>query len=295
MKIIILGAGAIGSLYGARLSRKNEVLLVARKSHADSINRNGLRIENSDGKVKGVYDIRAVSKLVKIEKNTLILLTTKVNDSATAISDIKNIARKDTVILCLQNGLGSENSVKKIMGKKCTVLRGITSFGASFLSDGIVRQNNEGYTAIEKSIFSKEIAENFSRCGLNAYVSKDIRTDVWKKLAVNCVLNPLSAILKVENGKIADEIFNPLKQSILDECVFAAEKNGVELDLTLKEINNMLKGSRNISSMLQDITKKRRTEIDYINGAVAKLGEKYNIGCPVNKGLVMFIKCIESR
>ena len=312
MNIIVLGAGAIGSLYGAKLSKLNDVMLVGNKHHVKNIKKNGLKIV---GLENGIYKIKATTKIKKIDKNTLILLTTKVQDNKKAINNIKNLIKKNTMILCLQNGLYSENIVKDIVGKKCLVLRGVTNFGAIFLKPGIIAYKNYGYTVIEmsanrfaisdhaqkskifdKSQKSKEIAENFRQCGLNASVSYNIKTDMWKKLILNCVLNPLTAILKVENKGIADEKLNPIKKLIIDECLKVAKKNDVTFNFDfVKAINNGTKNSRNISSMQQDLIKGKKTEIDYLNGAVIKLGKKYGIKCPVNEAFVVIIKEMEKK
>lgn len=285
MKIIVLGAGAIGSIFGAKLSRLNDVLLIARKRHADSINKRGLKVVGLENKT---YRIKAETKVNKIRGNTLILLTTKVTGSEKAIKGIKNLVKDDTTILCLQNGLYSENVVKKILGKKCLVLRAVTNFGAVFLKPGTVKYNSCSYTAIEKSERSKKIAENFKKCGLNGYVSKDIRHDMWKKLIFNCVLNPITAILKVKNNVISDERLNPLKRLIVEECLKVAKRDGINFGFDFVEIiNNEFKNSANISSMQQDILKGKKTEIDYLNGAVVELGRKYGIKCPVNEALTM--------
>ena len=107
MKIIILGAGAIGSLFGAKLSKSNNVILIGRKQHVDKINKNGLKITGLENKK---YKLTAKTKINKIEKNTLILLTTKVYDNKKAINKIKNLVKKDTIIQCIQNGLGLINN-----------------------------------------------------------------------------------------------------------------------------------------------------------------------------------------
>ena len=295
MKIIVLGAGAIGSLYGAKLSKSNDVTLIARKEHADNINKNGLRITGIENRS---YKLKASTKVDEIKENTLILLTTKVYDSKSAISEIKNLLRKDTVILCLQNGLYSENIVKLIVGKKCLVLRAVTNFGAAFLNPGVVQYNSHSYTAIEKSPDEKSfaISKLFSECGLNGYVSDNIKSDMWKKLILNCVLNPVTSILRIENKGIADERLNPLKKLIVDECLKVAKKDGVDFDIDFVDaINETIKNSRNISSMQQDLIKAKKTEIDYLNGAVAELGKKYKIKCPVNRAMCMIIKEMEKK
>ncbi len=292
MNIIVLGAGAIGSFYGAKLSKLNDVVLIARKEHTDAINRNGLKIVGLENKT---YKVKAAEKISRIEKNTLVILTTKAQDSEKAVKSIKNLVRNDTIILCLQNGLYSENIVKKTVGKRCLVLRAITNFGAIFLKPRVIDYKSYSFTSIEKSPKSKEIANNFSKCGLNGYVSSDIKYDMWKKLVFNCVLNPLTAILRIENKGICDERLNPLKKLIIDECVKVAEKDGIKFDIDfLNVLNEEFKSSRNISSMQQDMIKGNKTEIDYLNGAVVKLGKKYGVECPVNEAFVNIIKRIEN-
>jgi len=291
MNIIVLGAGAIGSLYGAKLSKLNNVALIARKEHVQNINKNGLKVIGIENKT---YKLKAAEKVDKIDKNTLILLTTKVYDSEKAIRGIKDLLRKDTIILCLQNGLYSEKIVRKIVGKRCIVLRVITNFGVAFLKPGTVQFNSYSYTAIEKSPVSNELAKNFAKCGLNGLVSENIKIDMWKKLILNCVLNPVTAILRVENKGIADERLNPLKKLIADECLKVAKKDGVAFEMNfVGNINSAIKSSKNISSMQQDLIKGKKTEIDCLNGAVVKLGKKYGVKCPVNEALVMIIREME--
>ena len=293
MNVIILGAGAIGSLYGAKLSKLNEVTLVARKEHADKINKDGLKITGLENKT---YRLKASTKVAEIREDTLVLLTTKVYGTKEAVSSIKDLVKKDTVILCLQNGLYSEDIAKKLIGKRCLVLRAVTNFGAAFLEPGIIQYNSCSYTAIEKNTKSFAIAKLFAECGLNCCVSQDIKVDMWKKLILNCVLNPVTSILRIENRGIADERLNPLKKLIVGECLKVAKKDGVEFDIDfVKEVNDAIKDSRNISSMQQDLLKGKTTEIDYLNGAVAEMGGKYSIKCPVNSALVMIIKEMEKK
>lgn len=291
MNVIVLGAGAIGSIYGAKLSRLNDVLLVGNKKHAEAINKNGLKITGLENKT---CKIKAAVKIKKIDGNTLILLATKVTGSERAISSIKKLIKKDTIVLCMQNGLYSENIAKKIIGKKCLVLRGVTNFGAIFMKPGVIKYTNYSYTAIEKNEKSMEIAENFRKCGLNGYVPDNIKYDMWKKLIFNCALNPVTSILRIENNGVSDERLNPLKKLIVNECLEVAGKDGIKFDLDfVREINNVFKGSNNISSMQQDLMKGKKTEIDYLNGAVVELGRKYGIKCPVNEALVEIIKGME--
>lgn len=288
MNIIILGAGAIGSLYGAKLSKQNDVLLVGSQKHVNDINKYGLKIIGIENKK---YKIKATTKIKKIEDKTLILLTTKVYDSKKAINSIKNLIKKDTIILCLQNGLYCEDIVKAIVSDKCLVLRGLTSFGAAFFNYGTIQLSNYGTTIIGKSQKSKELSDVFNKCGLNTSISSDINKDAWKKVIVNCVINSLTAILRIENKCISNEKLGSIKKMIINECLNVAENEGIKFNIDfIKTVNEIVKDSNNISSMLQDLLKGKQTEVDYLNGAVVKLGKKYGIRCPINEALTKIIR-----
>jgi 2-dehydropantoate 2-reductase len=127
--IYVLGAGAIGSLYAAKLAVRHDVTLIARATHVDAIRRNGLRVI---GREEGTCQVRAETAVEAVAPHALILLTTKVNDSRQAIAPLVDMLRDDTVILCVQNGLGSEDIVRAEVGGRCLVLRAITQFGAVF-------------------------------------------------------------------------------------------------------------------------------------------------------------------
>src|SRR5437773_10380698 len=125
--IVVLGAGAIGSLYAAKLAASQDVTLIARAEHVDAINRDGLRLT---GREELICRIRAATRIASIRPATLVLLTTKVSDNRAAAAALAYHVRDDTVILCVQNGLGSEGAVKDVVGDRATVLRAIRQCGA---------------------------------------------------------------------------------------------------------------------------------------------------------------------
>lgn len=289
MKTIILGAGGIGSLVGALLSNSNDVLLVGRESHVDEINKNGLEIS---GSINENFKVKASTEIEDIEDNTLIILSTKVIDSEESINSIKDKVKKNNIILCLQNGLGSEYIVKNIVD--CTVIRGIITAGTTFLEPGKVVCSNIGNIYLEKSGVSEKILEIFNNSNLPTEVDEDIKDRIWKKTIVNCVMNPLTAIFKVKNGDLLKAIY--LVKSVVHELVMVANKE--ELNYDEKETFNTVMGiikasAENKSSMLQDILKRRKTEIDFLNGKIVELAEKHKIDVPVNKTLVNIIKFLE--
>ncbi|MBW2975872.1 2-dehydropantoate 2-reductase [Candidatus Woesearchaeota archaeon] len=291
MEIIVLGAGAIGSLVGALLSKGNNVVLIGKEEHVNKIKKSGLEIS---GCIKDNFQVKSKTKISSIDDNALIILTTKAFDNEESLKEIKHLIKENTIILCLQNGLGNEESIKKIVN--CRVIRGVTTSGASLIGPGKVKCSNIGDIYLEDSKVSGNISGVLSQAGLKTEIISDIQAMIWKKLIVNCAINPLTAILKVKNGDLLR--FQDLIRLIIGELVMVAEKEGFSFDE--KETFNMViqvieDSANNCSSMLQDILKGKRTEIDYLNYAAVKIGKKHSIKCPINEGLSMLIKGMEGK
>lgn len=291
MKIIILGAGGIGSLVGALLSKENDVLLIGRNEHVDKIKKDGLEIS---GCINKNFKVKADTKIKNIEEDSLIILTTKANDIEKSLSEIKDLIKKNNVILCLQNGLGNEELIKNIAD--CEVVRGITTIGTIFLEPGRIICSNTGKIYLEDFEISNMINNVFNKAGLKTEISKNIKERIWAKLMVNCAINPLTAIFKAKNGELlkTPEIIN----LIINEIVMVAEKENLNFNReeSFKIIMEAIKNSaENKSSMLQDILKGRKTEIDFLNGKIAELGRKHKINVPVNEMLVYMVKFLEKR
>ena len=291
MNVIVYGAGAIGSIYAARLSDRHDVTLVARLAHVEAIARQGLHVVGRDERIARVG---AVTQLEALAPDTLVLLTTKVNDNRAAAEALAPHVRPDTIILCVQNGLHGERIVREAIGDRCLVLRAITQFGAIFREPGVVDLKVVGYTLVERHPRSTALADLLTAAGLDGRVSPDINVEVWRKLIFNCVINPITAIHGLLVGEIADPRLDPLKQLVIDECLAVARADGVTFDVDFQQaLRDQFGPSRNIASMRQDLMKRKRTEIDHMNGAVVDLGRRHGIACPVNAALVAIIKAME--
>lgn len=292
MEIIVLGAGAIGSLYGARLAADNDVTLIGRSEHVAAINSKGLLVEGLESKV---VRVRAATAVDQIGPNALIILATKVPDTEMALQPVAPLVREDTTILCLQNGIGSEQIARGALGRRGVVLRGITQFGAIFESPGVIQFMARGYTSIEQHERSARLADVLNAAGLDCRVSPDINADVWHKLVINCVVNPITAILGCEVGGIANPELAPLKRLVIDECVAVAAAEGVAFDIDfIQQIDDRFRPSHNIASMLQDLRRGRPTEIAYLNAAVVAAGRQRGIACPANGALTTIIETMEA-
>jgi 2-dehydropantoate 2-reductase len=304
MRIIVLGAGAIGSVYGARLSRFHDVTLIGGASHVAAIQRDGLVMQ---GHGSGTLPLPAFTTVPSIDPGTLILLTTKVNNNAAAVAPIVDLLPKGVTIVCVQNGLYSENIVKDLVGDRALVLRAITQVGGVLVKPGVVDNTVAGYTLLESHARTPEIAAVLTEAGLDGRIIPDIKKEMWRKAVFNCVINPTTALINSEVGGIVDPQLNGLKQQIIDECLAVAKADGVTFDDLSTEaqgakvedfvalIDRVFAGARTIASMSQDLMKGRKTEIDHMNGAVVDLGLKYGIACPVNAALTTMIRYLEAK
>jgi len=293
MRIIVLGAGAIGSVYGARLSKFHDVTLIGGASHVAAIQRDGLVMQ---GHVSGTLALPAFTTVPSIQPGTLILLTTKVNNNVAAVRPIVDRLPENVTIVCVQNGLYSEDLVKDLVGDRALVLRAITQVGGILVKPGVVDNTVAGYTLLESHAQSPAIAAVLTEAGLDGRIIPDIKREMWRKAIFNCVINPTTALLESEVGAIVDPQLNSLKQQIIEECVAVANADGVTLDEDfVATIDRLFAGARTIASMRQDLMKGRKTEIDHMNGAVADLGAKYGIPCPVNAALATMIRYLETK
>jgi 2-dehydropantoate 2-reductase len=293
MKIIVYGAGAIGSVYAAMLSRQHDVTIIARPRHAEAIQQDGLHVT---GREEFVAHLNATTSLGPIPPETLVLLTTKVRDNAAAGVALADKVRSDTLVLCIQNGLRSEEIVRKIIGDRCPVLRAVTQLSVIFTNPGFVHLTVPGHTLIERHERSEFLAALLTASGLDGRVCEDIQLEEWRKLIFNCLINPITSILGSNVGAIADPNLDPLKQLVIDECLAVARRDGVSFDFDFQQaLRDTYGSSLNVVSMRQDLLHGKPTEIDYMNGAVVALGQRFGIECPVNAALVAIIKAMERQ
>ena len=291
-KIFILGAGAIGSCYGALLSRKNDVTLIGNRAHIDAINSHGLVIERE---VEGKFSVKAETRIREVPPNSLIVLTTKAQDSVKAVTKLKPLLKKDTVFLVLQNGLKIKELIQRAVGDKIEVVRGLVLMAAEFLEPGKITFW-DGPTIIERTRTGEKIEALLRESGLKTEVTESIEKEEWSKLVVNCVINPLTAVLRVRNNEIGAASLKEIRHGIVEECTLVAEAEGIRFEPGWEtEIDRKISGYSNYSSMCQDIMKGKRTEISFLNGKIVELSRKYGIPTPVNETLVGLVRFLEAK
>jgi 2-dehydropantoate 2-reductase len=302
MKIAIIGAGAMGCLYGAKLSVKseNEVhLLDVWKDHIDAINANGLRMEEGDGVL--VYEnLKGHTSAKEAGVCDLVIVFVKSTLTKTAVESNAAVFGPDTIALTLQNGLGNIEQISSVIGAE-RVIAGTTAHGATMLSPGRMRHAGKGKTIMgeldgSESARIMKIAAVLEDAGMETAVSGKVLGLLWDKLLVNVGINALTGITKLHNGQLLDypEIEELLEKAV-SEGVAVAKAKGIALgfDNPVAHTKDICKATAaNKSSMLQDILKGRKTEIDTMNGAIVREGKAMGIETPVNLALTNIITFI---
>ncbi len=300
MKIAIIGSGAIGSLFAGYLAHAgNDVTLITRNpAHARLIQEAGLRMEGVRG--SRTVAIRATDRSIEAAPAELILLCVKAYDTASALAQHAELLAAGGLVLSLQNGIGHAEEIIAAVGADRTLL-GTTTIGANLPTPGRVLHNGDGETVIGRpdgqvTDAVKQIADVFTRAGLETTTSAEIRRRLWAKLAINAAINAPAAILRVRNGAMADAPQAGLIQLAVRETAAVAAKLDIALDaeaLIATAIDVARRTGTNRCSMLVDVAGGKRTEIDHINGAIARLGREHDVAAPVNETLTLLVKAIE--
>lgn len=302
MRLAVLGAGAIGSLIGGLLSEVGEdVTLIGRRAHIRAIRSQGLRIDGVMGRKK--IRVKAEVAPSRVGETDIVLCTVKAYDTRKAAADAKPLMGKESIFLCMQNGLDVEKeAAQEISVEK--IGRGITSNGAQFIKPGYVRHTGLGDTIIgypnEKwRPRIAELAKAMSSAGLPATVTEKIHEIVLSKVLVNVGINALGAITHLRNGELVKStLLKDLMKSTVEEALRVAEKLEISIideDIVEKTFNVAEATGTNKNSMLQDVEKGKRTEIDFINGAIVRIGEDIGVPTPINYTLTTLVKGIEHR
>ncbi|TRZ95657.1 2-dehydropantoate 2-reductase [bacterium] len=302
MKIVVVGSGAMGCLFAAFLSKSKEEiwLLDKNKEKAAKINECGISLEG----VSGFWQakVKTTVNLADIGKADLILICVKSFHTKLAVEQIKPLLGEETKILTLQNGMGNIEVIAEIAGEE-RVIAGVTNEGATLIDSGKIRHAGRGETIIgmvngKTPVEIRSIREIFNKVGFETKMSRDIKSLIWSKLIINVGINALTAITRLPNGKLPE--FEGTKRILRDavtEATRIAKRKRIKLiyDDPLAKVEAVCEGtSTNLSSMLQDVLRKKRTEIDFINGVIVRFGQELGIPVPTNKLLVDLVKTIES-
>jgi 2-dehydropantoate 2-reductase len=300
LRIAVIGAGAIGCLFGARLHLAGQsVLLIHHKKNvAASIAKNGVRIREPSGRVVRA-NIKTRTRLSRNDKPDLILVTVKAYDTENVALSLRATKLQNVPVLSLQNGLGNVETLGLHLGRD-SIIGGTTSEGALTNGPGRVNHTGFGMTWLGemKGGLSKRcqaIGKAFRAAGFKTVITSNIKGVLWTKAIVNSAINPVTAIMHVRNGDLGNPELRDIALRVIDEGTAVARANGVLLEPSTRALFARILAStaRNKSSMLQDIEVGRKTEIRELNGSISILGRLRGVSTPYNElltGLVLFLE-----
>lgn len=300
MEMLIVGPGAMGCLFAARLFNAGYkvTLLDHNEKRADEINRQGIIVQG----VSGSYNakVQVITKTSGI-KADIVFICVKSGNTADAAESIKPAVKEDTLITTLQNGIGNVEILKRIFGDD-KIIGGITSEGATSLAYGKIRHAGSGSTVLgpraKHGDNLDKLVEALNMSGFSARCADNVDDLIWGKLIINTGINALTAITGLMNGQLPrfEGTLDIMKDAV-EEAVAVSKAKGINLpyvDPLTKVLEVCSQTSCNIASMLQDVLNKKTTEIDYINGAICREGEITGVPTPVNLTLTRLIKTIEA-
>jgi len=296
----IVGAGAIGCLFGARLRLAgHDVTLIHRDpSVVRAIQKNGVNLRDLDGthtKVRMPVR-RGPAKLLGTE---VLIVAVKAYDTRVVAASYRGMVSTEMTLLSLQNGLGNVETIQSMF--KNEVLAASTTEGAFSLGPGYVVHTGRGLTLIgdtrgANSDTCSRTKIAFDRAGLKAKTSSNILGVLWTKAIVNAAINPLSSLTKLPNGALAKNAgIQEIARSVVDEGISVSHAARIRLVGDPRKLwrRILLSTGANKSSMLQDIERAKMTEIRQLNGAILSLGRKIRVKTPVNEILTKLVLGLE--
>ena len=303
MKVLILGAGAMGCLYGAALHRAGcEVALVdVNQPHIDAINANGLELETRAGTERLPIPARRPEQIDGPVE--LVVVFTKTFHTDAALAGIAAAIGPETWLLSLQNGLGNDKRLAAHAAPE-RIMVGSSSLPSDLVGPGKVRSHGEGGSKLYPAFggdpaFAQQVCDLLTAGGLPAALEPDIHGAIWSKAIFNATMNPLCALTRRTPGFLgAHAESRALIRDLVEEGVAVANASGVAIpaqpihDLTQVSVTDH---ADHEASMLQDVKAGRRTEVDAIAGAIVRAAAAKGAACPVLETLWRLVKLEEAR
>ncbi len=302
MKIAVVGAGAMGSLFGGLLTESGADvwLLDIWADHVKAVNENGLNIKR-EGKFRSV-SVKATTDPNRIGISDLVISFVKSTNTSQAAKTAKFLMDDSSLILTLQNGMGNADTIAEVI-ESARIIAGTTSHGATMLGPGSIRHAGIGPTTIgmwadggkDKALY---IAKFLTEAGIKTEAVDDIQNVIWNKLLVNVGINAITALTGIKNGQLLDlSATQDISRAAVEEAMELARAQGVMIrGGSVGHVFEIAKAtSPNRSSMGQDVDNKRFTEIEAINGFVVREASKIGLKVPVNKTLTALIETLQSH
>ncbi len=302
MRIAVIGAGAMGSIYGGHLSLHNEVDLVETSAPVvEHLQKEGLILQENGSDV--VYHPQAVTSTKEVAPVDLVILFVKALFSKVALAGNKGIIGPDTYVMTLQNGSGHEDILSEFVDMDHIII-GTTEDNGAVLGLGHIRHGGEGKTNVgmrveDKKGFLPKLKETFDSCGFQVKIHDNIQQLIWDKLFTNVSLSAVTGILQVDMGYIAaNEHAWYLTTRLIKEAVAVAKGLGLEADeeaITEKVKKTSEMSPNGCTSIRADLRDGRKTEVDTISGSVVRAAKRCGVPAPTHEFVVEMVHAMEER
>jgi 2-dehydropantoate 2-reductase len=302
-RIVVLGAGAVGCFFGGMLARSGkDVLLIARDNHVQAIKKNGLFMECQSFQER--VAIQASSSMEGIADADLILCCVKSPDTESAMREIKDLIKPETLILSLQNGVDNAERISQIVPNKA--IAAVVYVATAMRGDGHVKHFGRGELIIggvdqSESISSElqQICDLFLSANIPCVVSNNIRRELWLKFLVNCSYNGISAIGQITYGEmVQQENIQQLIKDLTTEFLLVAHHEKIDISLAEAQmVNDQIAQTMagQSSSTAQDLIRHKPTEIDYLNGLIVRKAKQHGLNVPNHQAIYALVKMIEQK
>jgi len=303
-RVAVYGAGAVGCYFGAKLAEAGApVTLIGRATHMDAIARDGLLFES--GGAQRRIRVETATRYDAVREADVVLVCVKTRDSEAAAGDIAPLLRPDAIVASMQNGV---DNIERMRAAGVDALGAVVYVAAAMAGPGHLRHSGRGDLVVGESAApalapapsarAVAIRDLFARAGVPCRAETDVRVAMWDKFVLNCAYNAISALTGSRYGPMIDAPdVRALMRGIIDECVAVAHAQRVPItdadaqyDAAIR-LGEAMRGAS--SSMDQDLSSGRRTEIDAMNGHIARCGETDGIATPVNRMLTTLVHLAE--
>ncbi|HEV7336670.1 MAG TPA: 2-dehydropantoate 2-reductase [Bosea sp. (in: a-proteobacteria)] len=293
MKIAVMGAGAVGCYYGAMLALAGHpVTMIGRQAHATAMASNGVILLKAGETHRA--PVQATTEPSGVADADLVLISVKSDDTVAAAEAIAPYLKSDSRILSLQNGVDNAERLEAVFGR--AVIPAAVYVAVETVAAGKVRHNGRGELVIGTGPASAELARTFAQAGIPTDVSENVAAVLWTKLTVNCAYNALCAIGQLPYGPMVS--VNGVAEVMTDvvrECRAVAQAAGISLpDNLIGTVMGLAAAMPSqFSSTAQDLQRRKKTEIEHLNGYVVRTAEKFGLSVPANRTLLACVRLLE--
>ena len=298
-KIVVVGAGAVGSFFGGLLAKAGEsVTLIGRAAHLKAIGENGLRIDSKPwGREERIHGFELSETIQAVAQAELVLFCVKSTQTAAMAKAMQDLLPAHAVVLSMQNGVENPETLQRLL-PQARVVPVAVYVALSLAAPGLVQHFGRGELVLgPSSPWLEASVEPLRKAGIGVTVSNQVIRDLWLKLVVNTAFNAVSAVTQKTYGEMfAEPMVQATVQQLTQEVVAVAQAEGYDISMeqgwaAVQAIAQTMAGQR--SSTAQDLAAGKRTEIDFLNGTVARRAEAHGLSVPVTQALWSMVRLME--